>query len=257
MSRSRFRSLLGPREPAGRPGTPSPAHLPILALACTLEPEQATPVIGAVLTRVLAERRPLGTVILDLGTGTDLDDCGAEALQCLLDRLAGCGIRFRLASASAKVRAQLADAGLAGCLGRAGLQPSLRAAVLAVYAALPGPGLVTPEIRAALATPAEPVGPATLAPATPAGPATLAEPASPALPATLAEPASPALPATPAVPAIPAVPATPAVPVPAAVPARPLPAAGTPLRLTAALAGPAAADQPMTQRGQLTPPEPA
>lgn len=248
MSRLPFRSLLGPREPAGQPVPRSPAHLPILALACTLEPGQATPVIGAVLTRVLAEPRPPGTVILDLGTATDLDACGGDALDGLLERLTGLGIRFRLASASAKVRAQLADTGLASHLGRSGIQPSLRAAVLAVYAALPGPGLVTPEIRAALVTPAEPVGPAPVpaGPApVPAGPA--AVPAIPAVPAGTA--AVPAIPAGPA--AVPAIPAGPA----AAAQAGRAPAAVMRFTLTPALAG--QPDHAITQPGTLAPPGPA
>ncbi len=174
MSRSRFRPLSGPGETAGQPVPRSPAHLPVLALSCTLEPDQATPVIAALLTRILAERRPPGTVILDLGTASDLDAAAGDGLHGLLDRLAGRGIRFRLASASAKVRAQFTDAGLASRLGRGGVLPGLRAAVLAVYADLPGPGLVTPEVRGALVIPAEPVGPAgpAAAPAAaPAGPA--------------------------------------------------------------------------------------
>jgi hypothetical protein len=169
VSRLPFRSQSGQRRP-----------LPILALACTVEAGQAAGVIGAVLTRVLAERCPPGTVILDLGAAADLGDDGCGALHGLLDRLAGCGITVRLAGASAKLRAQLDDGGVASRLGRGGVQPSLRAALLAVYAELPGPGLVTPDIRAALATPAEPV-----VPAGPAAPAPAPAIPAAAIPATV------------------------------------------------------------------------
>jgi hypothetical protein len=53
------------------------------------------------------------------------------------------------------VRNRLREAGLTQRLGPEAIHPSLRAAVLASYAALPGPGLVTTDVRAALTEPAE------------------------------------------------------------------------------------------------------
>ncbi len=139
----------------------------MLGLSCTPEPGSGVPVIWAVLARVLAGGRLAGTVALVLGPGTDLDADAGAALRIVADQLATAGVRLRLATSCTRVRQQLADAGLARRLGESAIHPSLRSAVLAVYAGQPGPGLVTPEVRAAMLKPAEPVGPAVLPTLTP------------------------------------------------------------------------------------------
>lgn len=162
---SRFRSLIGPvvhpslqlSAPARRRRAAS--ELPVLGLACTIRPGDCGRIVQAVLARALAPGRPAGTVVLALGAGTELDAGACKALHALADQLEPTGIRLRLATSSGPVREQLARNGLITRLGTGAICPSLRAAVLSVYAELPGPGLVTEEIRACLLTPAEPIEP--------------------------------------------------------------------------------------------------
>lgn len=144
--------------PAGRP--------PHLGLSCSLAPGRAWPAASAALARVLGSPLPPRVVILEL-TAAELDSDAGAALGWLRDRLRRAGSRLWLAAASAPARQQLQQAGAAEWLGPDAVHRSLRAAVLAVYAALPGPGLVTADLRAALTTPAEPLrteGPAAPAP---------------------------------------------------------------------------------------------
>ena len=67
------------------------------------------------------------------------------------------GTRLRVVVSSKQARELFRDTGLTHRLGARAIHQSLRAAVLAAYAELPGPGLVTPGIRDALARPAEPL----------------------------------------------------------------------------------------------------
>lgn len=130
----------------------------VLRLRITLAPGLAEVLAEAVLARVLAGNRAVGTLVLDLGTGAEIDAATCDALHALDDRLRALGTRLRLVTGSAQVRDRLRDSGLNHRLGSEAIHPSLRAAVLASYAGLPGPGLVTAEIRAAMAAPAEPLG---------------------------------------------------------------------------------------------------
>jgi hypothetical protein len=75
---------------------------------------------------------------------------------CMLGTaLRPCGIALRLVIAPGREHDRLLET----APGPPGppVHPTLRAAVLATYAALPGPGLVTPCVRADLAMPAEPL----------------------------------------------------------------------------------------------------
>ncbi len=154
--------LPGPAEPDSpghaHPGRRRGARIPVLRLGITPAPGQAEILAEAVLARVLAGSRAVGTVVLDLGTDAAIDAATCAALHALDGRLRALGTRLRLAIGSEQVRDRLRDSGLTQPLGGAAIHPSLRAAVLAAYAGLPGPGLVTAEIRAALAAPAEPLG---------------------------------------------------------------------------------------------------
>lgn len=147
-----------------RPGRRAGRHprAPVLALSSALEPGRAADLTDAVLARV-SERGGATTVILDLGDTDDLDEWCCAALRGLHDRLHCLGTRFRLVAACEQVREQCAQQGLTDLLGSDALHRNLRTAVLAAYASLPGPGLVTTEVRAAMAAPAEPL------PWTPAG----------------------------------------------------------------------------------------
>lgn len=148
-----WRSRRGWRNGAVSPRASGPLHL---SLSCSLAPGRAWPAASAALARVLGSSPPPRVVILEL-TVAELDSDAAAALGWLRDRLRRAGSRLWLAAASGPACQQLQRAGAADWLGPDAVHHSLRAAVLAVHAALPGPGLVTADLRAALATPAEPL----------------------------------------------------------------------------------------------------
>jgi hypothetical protein len=166
VSRTRFLPLpVTPAAPGwaalARLGTPAPAPqaaarwIPLVRLACTLAAGQGSVLASAVLARVTRPGQQVGTVVLDLGTGACIDDQAREALCSLRAALRRQGTSLRLVIASPSVRAALSTAGPAGRISPDMLHPTLRAAVLATYAGLPGPGLATAQVRAALAMPAE------------------------------------------------------------------------------------------------------
>lgn len=132
-------------------------RITVLRLAAVLEPAVAELLTEAVLARVLACGRDVGTVVLDLGPGTEIEAESCAALHALHDCLRRLGTRLRLAAASAQARELFRSTGLTHQLGAGAIHPSLRSAVLATYAELPGPGLVTGDVRAALAKPAHPL----------------------------------------------------------------------------------------------------
>ena len=148
--------LACPGEPT-RPASRRRPRIPLLRLGLTLEAGQAGALTEVVLARVLSCRRGVETVVLDLGPGADLDASTCEALHALHDRLRALSTRLWLVAAAGHTRERLRDSGLTHRLGSGAIHPSLRAAVLATYAAMPGPGLVTEDVRAALAAPAEPL----------------------------------------------------------------------------------------------------
>jgi anti-anti-sigma regulatory factor len=141
----------------GRRGTPGPPPVTVLRLQASMQLGTASQLTAAVLARVRACRREVGTVVLDLGAGTEIDARGCAALADLHERLRTAGTGLRVVAAARQARDLFQETGLAGQLGARFIHPTLRAAVLATYAALPGPGLVTAATRAALDRPAEPV----------------------------------------------------------------------------------------------------
>lgn len=132
---------------------------PLLALSCPLGPGQPRAAVEAVLNRVQSSGLAADTVILDLSGTHRVDDDGCADLIWLHHRLLLLGTRLLLAVSARPVRDRLREAGVTVILGAGAIHPSLRAAVLAAFSALPGPGLVTPQVRAALVTPAEQVLP--------------------------------------------------------------------------------------------------
>jgi hypothetical protein len=109
----------------------------------------------AVLRRVLRCGCPVGTVILDLGPAAAIDPEASAVIVAVHHRLAALGTRLRLAAGVRGVAACLADDGIRERIGRDRVHPSFRSAVLATYAALPGPGLVVGRAKTALETVAE------------------------------------------------------------------------------------------------------
>ncbi|HEY6279561.1 MAG TPA: sodium-independent anion transporter [Streptosporangiaceae bacterium] len=145
----------GPASQLDRRGALILPRIVVLRLQADLSPGTASQLTRAVLARVRACRAGVGTLVLDLGAGTEIDGSGYAALADLGKRLRRLGTGLRVVAASRHARDLLLQPGLAGELGARSIHPTLRAAVLAAYAALPGPGLVTTAMRAALTRPAE------------------------------------------------------------------------------------------------------
>jgi hypothetical protein len=179
MSRPHFMPLLAP-ESAGRglglrparsarpaaraaevAGTAERASGQVTCLGVTSSAENLGDgsVADAILRRVLSCGCPVGTVILDLGAATAIDPQACVAILTLHERLAVLGTRLRLAASVRGAAASLADEGVTQHIGRDAVHPSFRSAVLATYAALPGPGLVMGRVKTALETTAEEIAP--------------------------------------------------------------------------------------------------
>jgi len=126
-----------------------------LAVTCSLDGGQATRLADAIVRRVLHSGCPVGTVVLDLGPVTSIDVEAGAAILSVHQRLTAIGTRLRLAASACGLLDGLADAGITQQLGRDAIHPSVRSAMLAAYAALPGPGLVMGQIKSALDTEAE------------------------------------------------------------------------------------------------------
>jgi hypothetical protein len=180
MSRPHVLPLLAPDRLGRKPGQatkPVPARVSARAwaritarrraltqLACLgmSMPPDGSPgsrLADAVLRRVLSCGCPVGTVVLDLGPATMIDAGGCAALLSVHQRLTAIGTRLRLVASSPGLLDCLAGTDVLEQLGRDAIHPSFRAAVLASYAALPGPGLVVGRVKAALETQAEPIVP--------------------------------------------------------------------------------------------------
>jgi anti-anti-sigma regulatory factor len=123
--------------------------LHILRLSGAVPPGRGGELATAVLART-AESGGAATVVLELAGTVEIDAAGRAALCSLHTELRALGTSLRLVVAARAARDGLRGGGLA-------VHPSMRCAVLAAYAELPGPGLVTPGIRAALAEQPEPL----------------------------------------------------------------------------------------------------
>jgi len=131
------------------------AQLACLAVTSALEGSQAGRLADAVVRRVLHCGCPVGTVVLDLGAVTSIDGEACAAILAVHQRLTAIGTRLRLAASARELHQCLSDAGITQQIGRDAIHPTSRSAVLATYAALPGPGLVMGRIKTALDTEAE------------------------------------------------------------------------------------------------------
>jgi hypothetical protein len=150
------------------PGAGPPA-IPCLGLSISLATGQTQRLADSVVDRVLSCGSPVGTVVLDVGSASGIDAGSHAALLSLQDRLRSLGTQLRIAAASHQLAVCLSEVDRLSEVGRIGgagppqllspdaIHDSFRSAVLAAYAALPGPGLVTAQVRAALDTPVEPV----------------------------------------------------------------------------------------------------
>ena len=176
MSRQIFMPLLAPEAPGRRLGryTGKPAsraaewlrsraaarararaQIPYLGMTTTLEGCRGSGLADAVLHRVLRCGSPVGTVVLDLGVAATLEPETCAAILLVHQRLTAIGTRLRLAASTRGLVDCLAEAGVVQQLGRDTIHGSFRSAVLAAYAAQPGPGLAMGRIRTELEMQAE------------------------------------------------------------------------------------------------------
>jgi len=142
---------------SGVRATTATAEILCLGLSISLKTGQIRRLADTICERVLGSVRPVGTVILDLRAGADIDGDSRAALLSLHHRLASMGTRLRIAAGCRQLAARLREDDLPRHLGADAIHDSVRSAVLATYAALPGPGLVTAQVRAALDIPVEAV----------------------------------------------------------------------------------------------------
>jgi anti-anti-sigma regulatory factor len=128
-----------------------PGGLPVLHLVCNLTDERANGLDEAVIAR-LAAFRAVGTVVLDLGGATGLNDASRQALCELRAALQRRGTSLRLVVTARETREGLATA-TEHQLGPEAVHDCARAAMLAAFAQAPGPGLVGAMMRDALVAP--------------------------------------------------------------------------------------------------------
>ncbi|HEY6497428.1 MAG TPA: hypothetical protein VIZ43_29470 [Trebonia sp.] len=128
---------------------PASADASVLCLAVTVQPGEASDLSGAVLAHLAVSGRGAGTLIL--AVDGDIDDDCLRSVCALHEGLRARGIRFRLVAETRQLAAPAADTTVAALP----VHPSLRCAVLAACAALPGPGLVNAQVHAAMSAPVE------------------------------------------------------------------------------------------------------
>jgi len=151
----RASAVISGRFKARAAARPPRVQLTCLAVTCSLDGGQAGRLADAIVHRVVHSSCPVGTVVLDLGPVTTVDAEACAAILSVHHRLTAIGTRLRLAASAGGLRSGLADAGITQQLGRDAIHPSVRSAMLAAYAGLPGPGLVIGQIKSALDTEAE------------------------------------------------------------------------------------------------------
>ena len=134
---------------------PATGQIVCLRLTGQLCADSAEALLDAVSARVRAAMPAAYEVVLDLTDTTAVDNGVRAALLSLGDLLVKSHARLRLVLPEAEARAALCDGGTADAIGANALHTSVRAAVLAAHAALPGPALVTPALRTLLGNPPE------------------------------------------------------------------------------------------------------
>ena len=138
-----------------RVNSPASGQIVCLRLTGQLCAGTADALVDAVGARLRAATPPACTVVIDLAATPAVDDGARAALLSLCGLLAQSHARLRLVVPGAQVRAALCSDGTATAIGPDALHASLRAALLAAHAELPGPALVTPAMRSLLTQPPE------------------------------------------------------------------------------------------------------
>lgn len=129
----------------------------VLRLTVTVNACPACELAEAVAARLAGSECRAVAVILTVGGDPPADDTLRDALNALAHSLRASGARLVLVAGEETVRKYLERAGPEASPSPLAIHPTQRSAVLASYAELSGPGLVTPAIRAALTSPAEPL----------------------------------------------------------------------------------------------------
>jgi hypothetical protein len=125
----------------------------VLCLAATVRRGSASDLPGAVLARLAESARDVGTVVL--APDGDIDTGCLAAICALHEGLRARGIQLRLVSGTPETAQQLRTSAVSTTVTALAVHPTVRSAVLTAYAALPGPGLVNAQVRAALSAPVE------------------------------------------------------------------------------------------------------
>lgn len=134
----------------------SPVARPVICLrpTCELSADNANALVDVVSTRVRAAVPVPWSVVLDLSATPAFDTRIGPALQLLDHLLADTHTRLRAVVPGAQAHAAFCSA--AGTVIRPdAVHTSVRTAMLAAYASVPGAALVTPALRELLAQPPE------------------------------------------------------------------------------------------------------
>ena len=148
-----------------RPARPSAPEYQVLQLTVAPATDQAGETASKVMARLASCGDAVGAVILTLEGDLHPSSMPREALYALGCGLQASSIRLHVVIGARDARQSLEQCRLDGTESPLAVHPTLRSAVLASYAELPGPALVTAAVRAALVTPAAQVQ----TPAEPAG----------------------------------------------------------------------------------------
>jgi anti-anti-sigma regulatory factor len=135
--------------------SPASGQIVCLRLTGPLCTGTADALLDAVSDRTRAATPPVYAVVLDLSDTSAVDDGAREALLSLCDLLKKSHACLRLVLPEPAARAELCGDGAANAIGPDAFHTSVRAAMLAAHAALPGPALVTPAMRTVLRQPPE------------------------------------------------------------------------------------------------------
>lgn len=129
----------------------------VLRLTVTANAGPACELAEAVAARLAGCECRAVAVVLTVDGDPPADGTLRDALNALQHSLRAADARLVLVAGEETVRKYLAQAGPEASPAPLAVHPTQRSAVLASYAELSGPGLMTPAIRAALTSPAEPL----------------------------------------------------------------------------------------------------
>jgi hypothetical protein len=142
----------------GRPAnSPAPGLVVCLRPTWQLSADTAEALVNVVNARIRTAAPSLCAVVLDLSATSAVDDGVRAALQPLHALLAQNHVDLRLALSGPRACVQSSGDGTEDAIGVDALHTSVRAAMLAVYATLPGPALVTTVMRGLLTQQPEPL----------------------------------------------------------------------------------------------------